>query len=127
MFLGQMLTALNSGEDFPMSSGQQFREYQHVDDVVHAINIVNTVRDTASVTIAHGDPIQPGHLATSVFDSFGRLDSLKIGSLPDQVPDVTAPLGERTPALADMNFRETIPAVVAYMHAASELSRDSQD
>lgn len=123
MFLGQMLTALVSGDDFRMSSGTQFREYQHVDDIAAAIQIVNSNRDRGAVTIAHGQPIQLGELAQRVFESFDRLDSLKIGALPDQVPDVTAPLGGQLPELATLSFRDTIPAVIDYMHAAARVNR----
>lgn len=122
MFLGQILTSLLSGDDFRMSSGTQFREYQHVDDVVAAIGIVTSNRGSASATISHGNPIQLGELAHSIFESFDRLESLKVGSLPDQVPDVTAPLGGKTPELADMEFRDTIPAVVSYIHDAFSAS-----
>ena len=121
MFLGQMLTALVSGDDFRMSSGTQFREYQHVDDIAAAIQIVSGNRGRAAVTIAHGQPIQLGELAQRVFESFDRLDSLKIGALPDQVPDVTAPLGGKLPELAALSFRDTIPAVIDYMHDAARV------
>jgi nucleoside-diphosphate-sugar epimerase len=127
MFLGQMLTALVSGDDFHMSSGRQFREYHHVDDVVQAIGVVTSDRSSASVTISHGDPIQLAILAHSIFASFDRLDSLKIGALADLVSDVTTPLAGRTPELVDLEFRDTIPAVVAYMHDAVSIRRASEE
>jgi len=127
MFLGQILTSLVSGDEFHMSSGRQFREYHHVDDVVQAIDMVTSDRARASVTISHGDPIQLMQLARSVFESFDRLDSLKIGALADPVSDVTTPLAERTPELADLEFRDTIPAVVSYMHDAVSIRRASEE
>ena len=127
MFLGQMLESLVTRMPFRMSSGTQLREYHHVDDLVRAIAVLSVVRDSAAVTISHGEPVRLCDIATAVFDSFDAQTLLEIGALPDPVGEVMVPLDTRTPQLVDMDFRDSIPAIVAYMTDAYNLRTNSAE
>lgn len=127
MFLGQILTALVANTPFNMTSGEQLREYHHVDDVVSAILLLNSNRIGSSATISHGMPIQLRDLATAIFASVDRSDLLNIGTLQAEPTDVFESLGGETLELEGLHFREPISGVVDYMHQALAAStRESQ-
>ena len=116
MFLGQILDALVANKPFDMSSGEQLREYHHVDDLVEALNILSATRPSRWVTISHGMPVQLKALAESIFSSFDRTELLNIGAI-DSAPNEVFQARE-IPALelASVSFREPITGVVDYMH-----------
>lgn len=116
MFLGQILDALVANKPFDMSSGEQLREYHHVDDLVEALNILSAARPSRWVTISHGMPVQLKALAESIFSSFERTELLNIGAI-DSAPNEVFQARE-IPALelASVSFREPITGVVDYMH-----------
>jgi len=121
MFLGQILDALVHETPFDMSSGEQIREYHHVDDLVEALNILMATRPSRLVTISHGMPVQLRVLAESIFSSFDRIDLLNIGAIAAAPEEVSQ--AAEIPALEFSSgiFREPISGVVDYMHQAFAL------
>ena len=118
MFLGQILDALVAEKSFDMSSGEQLREYHHVDDLVEALNILSATRPSRWVTISHGMPVQLRVLAESIFSSFDRTDLLNIGAIASAPNEVFQAREIPTVELAGVSFREPIAGVVDYMHQA---------
>lgn len=118
MFLGQIFSALVASRPFNMTSGEQLREYQHVDDVVAAISKLNQRRHGTSATISHGMPVRLRDLATAIFTHFDRADMLNIGTLDSEEIDVYQLLASQTLELDGINFREPISGVVDYLQCA---------
>lgn len=118
MFLGQILDALLSETPFNMTSGEQLREYHHVDDVVAAISILNDNRIGSSATISHGMPVRLRDLAEAIFSSFDRIDMLNIGTVSSEQTDVYESLVTETLGLEGIHFREPISGVVDYIQQA---------
>lgn len=118
MFLGQILDALVADKPFDMSSGEQLREYHHVDDLVEALNLLSVTRPSRSVTISHGMPVELRVLAESIFSSFDRTNLLNIGAIASSPIEVFE--ASEIPALefSSVSFREPIAGVVDYMHQA---------
>ena len=87
-FLGLMHSALAGGRPFPMSMGDQLREYHHVDDV--ASSLIKLL-ESKSVwekgqppiyTLSNGKPLKLAALATAVFEKLGKPGQLQIGAVP---------------------------------------------
>lgn len=115
MFLGQMLRSLMNREEFKMSPGTQLREYHHVDDEVLAISRLAQAQISGTINLSHGSPVTLREIAIHVFNSFDRLDLLKIGALPGPKDDNFSEVFKRTPIIDDIMFRPTLPAVVDYL------------
>jgi nucleoside-diphosphate-sugar epimerase len=103
---------------FHMTSGEQLREYHHVDDVVTAISLLNTHRTGSSATISHGMPVRLKDLASEIFASCDRSELLHIGTVQSEQTDVYESLAGETLELEGLHFREPITGVVDYMHEA---------
>ena len=59
MFLGQLYEAFRSKTKFIMTSGKQYREYHHYDDVVKIIlNVIKSRVTPTEFNISSGNPIQ---------------------------------------------------------------------
>jgi nucleoside-diphosphate-sugar epimerase len=125
MFLGQIFTALVTNSSFNMTSGEQLREYHHVDDVVTAITLLNAHRTGSSATISHGMPVRLRDLATAIFASLDRSNLLNIGTVQSEQTDVYDSLGGETLELEGLHFREPIAGVVDCIRQA--LAAATQD
>ncbi len=83
MFLGQIIHSIRTGTVFEMSSGEQLREYHHVDDI--AASIVHLLEQSwvwaPVLEINSGEPLKLVDLAKTVFKTFGKEDLLKVGSI----------------------------------------------
>jgi len=127
MFLGQIFSALVTNSPFNMTSGEQLREYHHVDDVVSAISLLNAHRNGSSATISHGMAVTLRDLANAIFASVDRSDLLHIGTVQSEPTDVYESIGGETLELEGLHFREPIAGVVDYIHQALAAStRDNQ-
>jgi len=90
LFLGQMLMALRENRAFPMSSGRQYRQYHHADDIAAAIlSIRETVWTRPPVLqLNSAETLQLRQIAEEAFAHFAKLPLLKVGALADQPSDV---------------------------------------
>lgn len=115
MFLGQMLAALEQGTPFKMTLGKQLREYHHVDDDARAIRQLDEAATTGVLDLSHGAPVSLADLAYAVFGTFGVPGQLQIGALPEPREENYGTVFARSPLVAQLPFRDTLPAVVAYL------------
>jgi nucleoside-diphosphate-sugar epimerase len=115
MFLGLMFGALQNGTPFKMTSGKQLREYHHVDDEAAAIAALEAAGVRGVTDLSHGQPVSLSTLATAVFDGFGAPALLQLGALPEPQDENYGTVFARHAALEQAAFRDTLPAVVAYM------------
>lgn len=112
MFLGQMSAALRSRTEFKMSSGDQLREYHHVDDVGAALAMSLSSRwSTGILEINHGSPVRLGDLARAIFREFGREDLLKIASIPRAEVENLDRVFPRSPRELLPNSRDAVSGV----------------
>ena len=115
MFLGQMLTALEGRTPFKMTLGKQLREYHHVDDDAAAIRLLDQAGVPGVFDLSHGEPVSLAQLARTVFDAFGAPELLQVGAIPEPRDENYTTVFARHPLLAQAGFRDTLPAVVAYL------------
>jgi nucleoside-diphosphate-sugar epimerase len=115
MFLGQILDALQTATEFKMTLGKQLREYHHIDDCVRAVRLLLDSGINGVTHISRGEPLGLNVLATHIFRAFNAQKLLKIGALPEPRSENYAMVFDRPALLSEMNFRETLPAVVHYL------------
>jgi nucleoside-diphosphate-sugar epimerase len=86
MFLGQVVAALRANQEFRMSSGEQLREYHHVDDVVLSLTAILEAQwdrhASPILEISSGHAVKLGELARAIFHAFGKDELLRIGAIP---------------------------------------------
>ena len=84
MFLGQIAEALGTGSLFRMSSGEQLREYHHVEDIAECVfRLCQKQWNLGPVLeISSGEAIRLRDLAIAVFREFSREYLLRIGEIP---------------------------------------------
>lgn len=82
MFLGQIITSILHNKEFNMSSGNQIREYHHIDDVAKIILHLNHSDILENTHISHGKPLRLIDLATRIFHEYGDIKNLRIGKVP---------------------------------------------
>lgn len=115
MFTGLMFNALLRNKRFSMTSGEQLREYHHVDDEVAAILHLARESDTGTMDLSHGNAIKLCDLASDVFDRFGKLDLLGVGDITSPTVEAYEPVFSRNNQLENKQFRDAIPAVYEWL------------
>ena len=83
MFLGQMLRAIQEGNDFKMTDGLQLREYHHIYDDIQALDRILGTKKGGIIEISHGEKLTLRTIAEHVFSEFKMMSQLKLGELPN--------------------------------------------
>ena len=120
MFLGQVLDAIAKQISFEMSSGNQLREYHHINDELKAISTLVAAKINGIIELNHGNPLTLKEIATYLFKEFNCLELLKIGSASTPLKENYDLVFERPPLLSQLTFRETLPGLVNYLHLCKE-------
>lgn len=123
MFLGQMFESLRLRRPFPMSSGRQYRQYHHAEDIALAISAVvqRDWRDHPVLQLNSGETLQLRRIAEEVFWHFGKSSLLQIGALPEQAGDVIEdPKYLPSGAALFPRFRPAIPNIIGWLTECSD-------
>jgi nucleoside-diphosphate-sugar epimerase len=115
MFLGQLLDSIINKTEFKMSSGNQLREYHHVDDDSKAIMELLRQNITGKELISHGEAISLKELATSIFTEFDMLDKLRIGACEDRNKENYNIKYSKNINLNTLSFRNSIAGIISYL------------
>jgi nucleoside-diphosphate-sugar epimerase len=115
MFLGQILSAIETASPFKMTLGRQLREYHHVDDDAHAVRLLSEGNARGVFDLSHGSPISLRRLAETVFDAFDATDLLEIGAIPEPREENYDTVFVRHSLIEQMVFRDALPGVVTYL------------
>lgn len=115
MFLGQMLAAILANQEFKMTSGRQLREYHHLADEAAAIRQIEEFSAPGVINLSHGQPNSLKAIAEAVFDSFGKIDLLRIGALPEPADENYHRILPPTDVVSRIPFRGSLPSIVGYM------------
>lgn len=118
MFLGQILRSLRSGTSFSMSSGDQLREYHHVEDVGESVTrLMASGWGEGVVDLSTGAPLSLASLATAIYAHFGKEALLRIGSLPRPEGENLHRIFPRSPEPWLPCSREAVAGVIGWLEA----------
>ncbi|WP_419569502.1 NAD-dependent epimerase/dehydratase family protein [Rheinheimera sp.] len=115
MFLGQILSALQTKQQFKMTSGQQLREYHHFDDDAKATRAIVAAGEKSVVNLSHGQAVSLKELAEGIFDAFDMGELLQIGALSFPLNENYDRVMQPSDAIKAISFRNSIPAVIEYL------------
>lgn len=82
MFLVSMLHALCQGHEFPMTAGEQWRDFLHVRDAVKAIALVLETQSGGVFNLSSGVPVTIAEVAEYVGRLTGRANLIQRGKIP---------------------------------------------
>jgi nucleoside-diphosphate-sugar epimerase len=115
MFLGQIYDAIKDKKTFRMSSGNQVREYHHVQDDARAIKHLIDLDLKGIHALNHGQTYALKDIAEFIFDSFDFTDLLQIGMLTNPTNDNFTTGFRRPNTLDGLSFRDSLPSIVSYL------------
>lgn len=118
MFLGQIAKSLTSGSDFKMSSGEQLREYHHVDDIARGIlsGLTTLWQGSQICEINSGKPLKLKDIATELFKTYGRLESLHLGAISSAQGENMTKVFQSNSDYARFQFREALHGIKDWFH-----------
>jgi nucleoside-diphosphate-sugar epimerase len=120
MFLGQLIYALEHLNEFCMTSGEQLREYHHVNDIAGAIVCLlqrTWCFDSPILELNSGAPVRLADLARTLFVESGRPDLLRVGALEGAPGDNRNRVFERSEPDILPYFRNPLLGVLDYVRA----------
>jgi nucleoside-diphosphate-sugar epimerase len=79
-----LINALRSGDTFAASTGEQIRDYLHVNDVASALWFMVEHQLNGIFNVSSGEPVAVRALMETIGDILGRKDLIKFGELPSR-------------------------------------------
>ena len=77
-FIGQIVEHISNSSKFKMSSGQQIREYHHINDIAQILEKILEMKLEGPVDISSGQPLKLGTLANYIFEQLNLRNLLLI-------------------------------------------------
>lgn len=112
MFIGQIFDAINKNEMFQMSSGEQLREYHHINDDLSALGRLLDNKEFGIHHISHSKPIKLYELANRLFSYYGKEALLVKNSLTQQEFENTSYVFQMEEAYKDVVFRDAVNGII---------------
>lgn len=81
------INALQKGQPFPASQGDQIRDYIFVEDVVSAICLLAEKKADGIYNIASGQPVSVRHILEMITSIMGHNELIDFGALPPRAWD----------------------------------------
>jgi UDP-glucuronate decarboxylase len=82
-----VITSLLAGNEAKVSSGEQVRDFLHVDDVASAIAVIARSDIAGAVNVGSGVPVQVRDVVLATAEACGRPDLVRLGALPQRPGD----------------------------------------
>jgi UDP-glucose 4-epimerase len=105
-FITQLINTLKRNEDFPMTLGDQSRDFLYIEDVISAMILsaenTNAQNETFNVCRGKGDKIN--ELANSIAIKMGKLENLKLGALPYRNNEIWEMIGDASKIKESLGF-----------------------
>ena len=76
------IKALTAGVEFPGTSGEQVRDYLHVEDVASALCAISRQRLEGAFNVCSGVPVTIAGLMQTLGDLLGRPELIRLGAFP---------------------------------------------
>jgi nucleoside-diphosphate-sugar epimerase len=110
MFIPSLVRSLLSGADFPMTKGEQKRDFVYIDDLVNAVKIVLANNEITGIyNIGTGQAPMLKDVALSAEEITGVRNKLKIGAVPYREKESWEYCLDSSSALRDLHWKASIP------------------
>jgi len=117
MLIGQLQAAIENKTDLHLSTGNQIRQYHHIDDLnILLVKQIQSGEMCGIQQLNHGDSITIRDMAEGVMDKFGLQHLLRFGSRPDPKEDNYSVKLEKTVLDEELDFRDTISGIYDYLN-----------
>lgn len=77
------IRALSAGREFPTTTGEQVRDYMHVEDVASGICALSRSSLTGTFNVCSGQPVTVASIVGTVGELLGRPDLIRFGAIPN--------------------------------------------
>jgi nucleoside-diphosphate-sugar epimerase len=91
-----VINLLRRGREAPLVTGDRIRDYLHVEDVASAVCAVAQSSLTGAVNIGSSDRVTVRDIALKIGELLDRVDSIKLGALPDSPTEPMHLLADNT-------------------------------
>jgi nucleoside-diphosphate-sugar epimerase len=81
------IRALAAGREFASTSGEQVRDYLHVEDMAAGICALSRKNLEGTFNVCSGQPVTVASLLQTLGDVFGRPDLIRLGAVPNREGD----------------------------------------
>ncbi len=78
------IKSLAAGREFPCTSGEQVRDYMHIEDVASALCALSRNRLTGTFNVCSGQPVAVASLVQTLGELLGGQDLIRLGALPNR-------------------------------------------
>jgi nucleoside-diphosphate-sugar epimerase len=117
MFLGQLLMSLRRAEEFHMSSGNQIRQFHHIEDLVAVVDdILGNPMESRFFDVCGQEYLTLRTVAEGVLSHFGMDHLLRLGSMPENSSEVFQPPNLRN-SVKESLFRPAISGLITTFHS----------
>jgi nucleoside-diphosphate-sugar epimerase len=114
MFLSQLLYSIMYKGDFAMTSGEQVREYHHIDDDMGALRFLLDSQTNGIVQLSHGESMSLKEMAALILENYSMKDLLQIGKLETPVNEKFNYTYKRNTLLSSISFRDSVSGITDY-------------
>jgi nucleoside-diphosphate-sugar epimerase len=76
------IKALSAGSEFPATTGEQVRDYLHVEDVASALCALSRLKLTGAFNVSSGEAVTIAGLMRMLGELLGRPELIRLGALP---------------------------------------------
>lgn len=108
-----LIRALQRGETFPASTGEQVRDYLHVTDVAAALCALAEQQVNGAFNIASGEPATVRQVMETVGDIVGSSQLIAFGALPSRAWETPVIVGENGRLRAATGWAPAYPTLQA--------------
>jgi len=117
MLLGQLQEAIENKREIELSSGNQIREYHHIDDlIIPLVERIQSIDACGIQQLNHGSSITIREMTQSVMERFGLEHVLKFNTLADPKEDNYNVRPDKTAFLEHSYFRDTVSGIYDYLN-----------
>ncbi len=110
MFLPALIESLLLGRPFPMTAGQQTRDFLYITDLVDGLLRAATTPSACGevVNLGSGRPVSIGKLALDIERMLGKVGLVRLGALPYRPKEVMSYSVDIRKAAEVLNWRPTV-------------------
>lgn len=110
-FVTAAMTAALKGQDFPMSSGRQIRDWIYVDDVARGLiaMIEADLKPGTSLDLGSGSPLSLGQMAIRIYELVGGKGRPLTGAIPDRPGEELSQIADAERTSRYLGWQPEIP------------------